>query len=407
MSGAAPESATRLGPSRAGAAVSPPAGGHGAVEVLPVRDRAGMERFIRLPHALFRDDPHWVPPLWAERRAALSPEKNPWFRHAEAAFWIARRDGRDVGRVSAQDDRLAPRDPDGARIGHFGLLAAEDDGAVFAALLSAAEGWVAARGPKRMRGPFSLSINDQTGLLVSGFDAPPMLMMPHDPPYAGPRLEEAGYRKARDVLAYMVGTDAPLPPAAAAVVRRGLPHGVSMRPLRRKALREEVSALIGIFNDAWAGNWGFVPFTPEEVAHLADELRPLLHDRLVWFAEFQGEPAAFAVCLPNLNEAIRDLSGRLLPFGWARLLWRLKVTGVRTARVPLMGVRRSLNKGLLGRVLPFFLVEALRKEAQALGIERIEMSWVLEDNAPMRHLAEAAGARAYKTYRVYERDLAP
>jgi hypothetical protein len=386
----------------------PPPGGAGGsgVEVVPVRGRADMERFIRLPHALLRGDPAWVPPLLVERRAALSPKKNPWFRHAEAAFWIARRGGRDVGRISAQDDALAPRDPDGERIGHFGSLAAEDDEAVFAALLSAAEGWAAARGLRRMRGPFSLSINDQAGLLVSGFDAPPMLMMPHDPPYAGARLEALGYRKARDLLAYVCDADAPLPRAAAAVVARGLPAGVSLRPMRRAALREEVSALIGIFNDAWAGNWGFVPFTPEEVEHLAGELRPLLRERLVWFAEVAGEPAAFMVCLPNLNEAIADLSGRLLPFGWARLLWRLKVAGVKSARVPLMGVRRSLNGGLLGRALPFFLVEAVRREALALGIRRVEMSWVLEDNAPMRHLAEAAGARAYKTYRVYERDLA-
>ncbi|MBD0276154.1 MAG: dATP pyrophosphohydrolase, partial [Acetobacteraceae bacterium] len=173
----------------------------------------------------------------------------------------------------------------------------------------------------------------------------------------------------------------------------GLETSVALRPMRRAALREEVSALIGIFNDAWAGNWAFVPFTPEEAEHLASELRPLLHDKLVWFAEAKGEPGAFAVCLPSLNDAIRDVSGRLLPFGWARLLWRLKVAGVRSARVPLMGVRRSLNGGLLGRVLPFFLVEAVRREALALGIRRVEMSWMLEDNAAMRHLTEAAGAR--------------
>jgi hypothetical protein len=378
----------------------------GAVEVLPARGRAEMERFIRLPHALFRGDPAWVPPLLMERRDALSPEKNPWFRHGEAAFWIARRDGRDVGRVSAQEDSLAPPDPDGARIGHFGSLAAEDDGAVFAALLAEAEGWARARGLGRMRGPFSLSVNEQAGLLVSGFDAPPMMLMPHDPPYAGARLEALGYRKARDLLAYVHDLKAPLLPAGQAVVSRGLPSGVTLRPMWRAALREEVRALIAIFNDAWAGNWGFIPFTPEEVEHLASELRPLLHERLVWFAEVKGEPAAFGVCLPNLNEAIRDLSGRLLPFGWARLLWRLKVAGVRTARVPLMGVRRSLGGGLLGRVLPLFLVDAMRREALALGIRRVEMSWVLEDNAPMRRLAETFGARAYKTYRVYERDLA-
>nr|WP_245214201.1 dATP pyrophosphohydrolase [Pararoseomonas indoligenes] len=363
-----------------------------------------MERFIRLPHALMRDDPAWVPPLLLERREALSPAKNPWFRHAEAAFWIARRDGRDVGRISAQDDRLVP-EMEGGRPAHFGLLAAEDDGEVFAALLATAEDWARNRGRRQILGPFSLSINEQTGLLVSGFDTPPMLMMPHDPPYAGGRLEALGYAKARDMLAYVSDGLDPLPQAAARAIARGLPSGVTLRPMRKAALREEVAALIDIFNEAWSGNWGFVPFTAEEVAHLASELRPLLNERLVWFAEIEGRPVGFAVCLPNLNEAIRDLGGRLLPFGWARLLWRLKVAGVSSARVPLMGVRREIGLGMFGRVLPLFLVEALRKEALALGIRRIEMSWVLEDNLPMRHMAESFGAKAYKTYRVYGKAL--
>ena len=384
--------------SAAGARASSP------VEILPVTDRAGMERFIRLPHDLMRHDPAWVPPLRLERREALSPEKNPWFQHGEAAFWIARRDGRDVGRISAQDDRLVPG-AEGGRPAHFGLLAAEDDAGTFAALLGAAEGWARGRGLRRMLGPFSLSINEQTGLLVSGFDTPPMMMMPHDPPHAGARLEALGYAKARDMFAYISPVTGALPPAAARMVARGLPSGVTLRPLRRAALRQEVEALIGIYNEAWAGNWGFVPFTAAEVAHLAAELKPLLNERLVWFAEMRGRPVAFAVCLPNLNEAIRDLSGRLLPLGWAKLLWRLKVSGVSTARVPLMGVRPQLQSGLLGRVLPLFLVEALRREARALGIRQIEMSWVLEDNLPMRHLAEALGARAYKTYRIYGKTL--
>ena len=374
------------------------------VEIVPVADRAGMDRFIRLPHALMRGDPAWVPPLLLERRDALSPKKNPWFRHAEAAFWIARRDGRDVGRISAQDDRLVPEE-EGGRPAHFGLLAAEDDPEIFAALLGAVEDWARARGKRQILGPFSLSINEQTGLLVSGFDTPPMLMMPHDPPYAGGRLEALGYAKARDMLAYVSNGLDPLPPAASRAISRGLPPGVSLRPLRKARLREEVESLIDIFNESWSGNWGFVPFTAEEVAHLASELRPLLDERLVWFAEIEGRPVGFAVCLPNLNEAIRDLGGRLLPLGWAKLLWRLKVAGVTSARVPLMGVRRDIGLGMFGRVLPLFLVEALRREALALGIRRIEMSWVLEDNLPMRHMAESFGATAYKTYRIYGKAL--
>jgi hypothetical protein len=375
------------------------------IEIQPVTDRAGLDRFIRLPNRLHRDDPAWIPPLMMERRDALSPGKNPWFEHGEAAFWIARRDGRDVGRISAQDDRLV-RDRDGSRPGHFGLLAAEDDPAVFAALTATAEAWARARGLPRLRGPFSLSINEQTGLLVDGFGTPPMVMMPHDPPYAGPRLEALGYAKARDMLAYVIDTATKPPPAAARFVTRGLPSGITLRPMRLRELRREIERLIEIFNNGWAGNWGFVPFTAAEVVHLASELRPLLVQRLVWFAELHGRPVAFAVCIPNLNEAIRDLDGRLLPFGWARLLWRLKIGRMDTARVPLMGVRQDLGSGMIARTLPFFLIEALRLEALKRGFRRVEMSWILEDNLPMRHMAGMLGAQPYKTYRVYEKALA-
>lgn len=383
----------------------------GPVEIEPVSTvqvagRAEMERFIRLPERLMRGQPGWIAPLRLERRMALSERGKPYFRHAEAGFFLAMRGGRPVGRISAQQDRLAPREADGTQAGHFGLLAAEDDPAVFAALLGAAEAWCAARGSRRVTGPFSLSINEQTGLLVQGFDTPPMLMMPHDPPYAGPQLERLGYRRERDLLAYRVDTALPPSAAAASLVARGLPDGTVLRPMRRGELREDVARLVDIFNDAWEANWGFTPITREEVDAMAVALKPLLRERLVWFAEVDGEAVAFAVCLPNLNEAIRGLSGRLLPFGWARLLWRLKVRGVGTARVPLMGVRRSHARGLLGRVLPLFIIDALRREARAMGIRTIEMSWVLEDNLPMRRLAEAVGGVAYKTYRVYGRELA-
>ena len=384
--------------------MTPPGQPGGRIEVVAVKGRAALERFIRLPETLYRADKNFVPPLRKERRDALTPRGNPFLRRAEAAFWIAQQNGRDVGRISAQRDSLAEaRTADPA--GHFGLLAAVDDPAVFAALLAEAEGWLAQRGFKRVQGPFSLNINEETGLLVDGFDTPPMLMMPHDPPYADGRLRALGYRKARDLYAYLCVTGAGLPPASARMVARGLPAGVVLRPMRRRHVDDDVAALVDIFNDAWQGNWGFVPITRDEVGHMARSMRPLLHDRLVWFAEVDGTPAAFGLCLPDLNAAIRDLGGRLLPFGWAKLLWRLKVAGVTTARVPLMGVRRRFADGLLGRLLALHVTEALRREALALGIKAVELSWVLEDNLPMRHLAEAFGGRAYKTYRVYERAL--
>ncbi len=382
-----------------------PAVPSGEIEVVAVEGRAALERFIRLPERLYRADPNYVRPLRSERRAALTPRGNPFFSHADAAFWIARRNGVAVGRISAQQDHLAKVDAEHP-VGSFGMLAAVDDPAVFAALLATAEAWLALRGLKRAQGPFSLSINEETGLLVDGFDTPPMLMMPHDPPYIDARLKALGYGKVRDVFAYLCDTTAALPPAAAAMVARGLPAHVSLRPMRLHDLERDVAALVDIFNDGWEGHWGFVPITQGEVAHMARAMRPLLHERLVWFAEVHGEPAAFGLCLPNLNAAIRDLSGRLLPFGWAKLLWRLKVSGVTTARVPLMGVRRRFASSLLGRLLPLHVVEALRREALARGITAVEMSWILEDNLPMRHLAEAVGGRAYKTYRVYEKMLA-
>lgn len=377
-----------------------------AVEIVPVSAAAAMERFIRLPEQLLRDDPNFVPPLRIERRMAFSTRKNPYFRHAEAAFWLAQRGGRVVGRISAQQDRLSPPMADGSPAGHFGLLLAEDDAEVHAALLRAAEAWCAARGVKRITGPFSLSINEESGLLVAGFDTPPMLMMPHDPPHTVRHLEALGYGREKDLLAYRVETAAPPSAAAAQLVGRGLPPGVVLRPIRMGEMRQEVARLVGIFNDAWAGNWGFVPITQDEVDAMATALKPLLREKLVWFAEVGGEAVAFAVCLPNLNEAIRDLGGKLLPLGWAKLLWRLKGQRIHTARVPLMGVKRSLAKGMLGRVLPLFIVDALRREARAQGIRTIEMSWVLEDNLPMRRLAEAVGGEAYKTYRVFGKDLA-
>ncbi len=372
------------------------------IEIATVQDGAALDRFILLPQSLAGGDPHFVPPLMSERRAALTARGNPFFGHAEIALWIARRGGRDVGRISAQQDRLVPD----RAIGHFGLLAAIDDQAVFAALLATAEAWLGDRGVSRVQGPFSLSINEETGILVDGFDTPPMMMMPHDPPYMDGRLRALGYDKVRDLYAYLCDTSARLPAASAAIVARGLPSRVTLRRLNRRSLAADVAALVDIFNDGWSEHWGFVPITREEVSHMAQAMKPLLDERLVWFADVDGEPAAFGLCLPNLNEAIRDLSGRLLPLGWAKLLWRLRVSGVKTARVPLMGVRRRFAGTLLGGLLPLHVVEAMRREAAALGIRSVEMSWVLEDNLPMRHLAEAVGGRAYKTYRVYERTLA-
>src|SRR6185312_1358431 len=360
---------------------------------------------IRVPFAVHRDDAAWIPPLMMERKEAFSAKTNEFVRRAEARFWVARRDGREVGRISAQIDPLARRDGEPA-VGHFGCLSAIDDGEVFASLLGTAEEFLRGRGIERVFGPFSLSINEETGLLVDGFDTPPMMLMGHDPRYVAGHLEALGYEKAKDVYAYLIDRDvAPLSSAVRALFERRLAGSIRLRRLDFRDYANEIRRMVDIFNDAWSGNWGFVPLTNAEAAEMAKRMRLLLDERLVWFAELDGEAVGFIVMLPNINEAIADLDGRLFPFGWEKLLWRLKMRRIKSARVPLMGVRKRLSGTVLGSTLPIALISALEPGADTFGFRKVELSWILEDNRPMRHILERLGARAYKTYRVYGKAL--
>ncbi len=355
---------------------------------------------------LYADDPAWVPPLRFERLRHLDRRRNPYFRHAEAAFWVAVRGDRPVGRISAQLDRTSLRLHDAAT-GHFGFLEAEDDPEVFRILLATAEGWLRERGLTRILGPFSLSINDESGLLVDGFSTPPYLMMGHARPYYGPRLEQLGYRKAKDLIAYSYEVAAEPPATIRAFVDKAkAENNLRFRPMDAGRFAAEVAMIVDIFNDAWSGNWEFQPFSEPEMRDLADNLKPLLRPDDVAIAELDGVPVAMAVSLPNVNEAIHDLGGRLLPFGWAKLFWRLKVRGVKSARLPLMGVRRRHQGTPLTAALMLGAIDLIREAHRRRGTERGELSWILEDNRPTRRLIEMFGGRPYKTYRVYEKDLA-
>lgn len=379
----------------------------GPPRVVPVEGGRPLSRFVGLPRRLFRDDPRYVPPLDLMVRRTLDPKANPYFRDAETRLWLAVRDGRPVGRISAQIDALAlARHRDAT--GHFGFLDAEDDAEVFAALLATAEGWLARRGMTRVRGPFSPSINDECGLLVDGFDSPPMLMMGHARPDYDRHLAAAGYRGARDLLAYEARIEDALPERGRRLLERAArARGLVVRPLRLDRYAEEIRTVVDVFNDAWAGNWGFVPLAGDRLDHLARSLRPLIAEDLVAIAEIDGEPSAMMIALPNLNEAIADLGGALLPLGWAKLLWRLRAGRIRSARVPLMGLRRRHHATVAGAAALFGMFEAVRAACRRRGMERAELSWVLEDNRPLRHVLEAMGARPYKTYRLYEKALAP
>ena len=375
------------------------------VRVEPVTDRPGLDRFIRLPNRLYAGRPGYVAPLLMERRQSLRFDRNAYFQHARAAYWLACRGDRPVGRISAQVDELyLARHADAT--GQFGLLDAEDDPEVFRALVTAAEDWLRAQGLRRALGPFSLSINEESGLLVEGFEAPAMIMMPYAEPYADARLAEQGYRKAKDLIAYDYDVRGAPPIGGERLIERvGAGDRTRVRCIDLSRYRAELAVLLDIFNDAWSENWGFVPFTEAEITQVGHAMRPLIHRDLAWIAEVDGAPACMAVCLPNLYEAAFDLGGRLLPFGWLKLLWRLKVAGVRTCRVPLMGLRRAHHRTMLGAALIAMVLDSLRAGVVRRGFERAELSWILEDNLPMRRVIEGIGGRAYKTYRVYEKPL--
>ena len=373
------------------------------LQIIPVVSKDQWTQFIRIPNIILGSDPAWVPPLELERRMHLSPKHNPYFQHARMQAWIARRGDQLVGRISAQIDQLHLERYNDAT-GFFGMLDAEDDVETFRTLIKTAEDWLREQGMQRVRGPFNLSINEEMGLLIDGFNTPPVFLMGHALPYYAKHIEQSGYSKAKDVLAYMIPPNFDMPVIMQRLVDASA-HRVKVRPINMKRFDEEISLLRDIFNDAWAENWGFVPFTEAEFRELGNNLRFLVHPKLIQIAEVDGEAVTFVVALPNINEAIRDLKGKLFPFGWAKLLWRLKVSYPSTARVPLLGVRRKFQNTRLGPSLAFQVIDKVRQQLHTLGAKDIELSWILEDNAGMRHIIEAIGGNAYKRYRIFERQL--
>ncbi|QIE56903.1 GNAT family N-acetyltransferase [Pikeienuella piscinae] len=372
------------------------------IEVREVAGRAQMKTFIRLPGQILRDDPNWVEPLHFERAQFFSPKHNPWFTHGEAAFFLAWSEGRAVGRISAQIDRLSP-DVDGRVCGLFGALTAEPEQAIVTALLKAAEDWLRARGAGWMRGPYTLNINHEAGLLVDGFDSPPFLLMPHDPSWLGPMVEATGLAKGRDAFAYRLDTSAGLPERPKRLFRQ-TPPSLHVRPVDLKRWDEEVETIAHIFNESWKGNWGFVPFTREEIDAMAKEMKPLIDPGLTRIAELDGSAVGFIVMMPDINEAIGDFRGRLFPFNILRLIWRLKYGRIRGARVPLMGMLPGLE-GLVGSIAPLLLIYSPEERCVERGFRELEFSWILEDNTSVRRLIEMLGAKIVKTYRFYERPL--
>ncbi|MDH3884796.1 MAG: N-acetyltransferase [Desulfobacterales bacterium] len=372
------------------------------LQVNPVNNRHEQRLFIRLPWSIYADDPEWIPPLILERKEHLSP-RNPYFEHARYQSWIAYRDGNPVGRISAQIDQLH-LDRCSEKEGFFGMIEAEDNAETFSALFQTAESWLRDHGMHRVMGPYNLSINQEVGLLVDGFGTPPFMMMGHAWPYYATRIEENGYEKIKDLFAYIIDSFIEVPATMQRIVKRAKKR-VTIRSLHKSNFDEDIKIIGDIFNDAWSENWGFLPYTEAEFNQLAKDFKLVLDFELVKIAEVDGKPAAFMVVVPNINEAIRDLNGRLFPIGWLKLLWRLKVRFPQTARLPFMGVRKQYHDSILGAALAFMVIHAAHAPALKRGVKKTELSWILEDNYAIRNIIESIGGTIHKTYRIYSKNL--
>ncbi len=333
----------------------------------------------------------------------LSP-KNPFFEHGEGTTFTAHRNGWCVGRCTAQIDRLhLARYKDD--VGFFGFFDTIEDEEVARALVDAARRWLKSRGMKHIRGPLSLSINEELGCLVDGFDMPPMMLMPHHRPYQGALIEKAGLPKLKDFYAwrYEVGD---IPERAAKATREieQLPE-VTARHVDLKNLERDVRIVMDVFNDAWSDNWGFVPMTEAELGKTAKDLKLLLDPRITYIAHVNGEPAAIAVATPNLNEAARDLRGKLFPTGFAKLIYRLKVQGTETAKLTLLGIKKKFRHQRKYAALSIYLYSKMNDAGKLAGYRWGELSWTLEDNGPVNVGIKLMGGKIYKRYRLYQAEL--
>ena len=374
-----------------------------ALEIRETAIGGKLNDFLNVVDYVYRGDPKYVRPLDMEMKDRLSL-KNPFFEHAEGVIFTAHRNGWCVGRITAQLDRehLKRYNDD---TGSFGFLDTIDDAEVAKALLDAASNWLRARGMKTIRGPLSLSLNDEMGCLVDGFDTPPMIMMPHHRPYQGGLIEQAGFTKLKDAYAwrYHVG-DVPPRVRKAHEDIEAMPE-VKSRHVDMKNLDADLRIIMDVYNDAWNETWGFVAQTERELSKMAADLKLIAFPELSYITEIDGEPAAVALALPNLNELIGDLKGKLGPLGLPKLVWRLKVVGPHTARLIILGIKKKFRTQRKYAALSAYLYSKMNAAGKRLGLEGGELSWTLEDNGPVNTGIKLMGGKIYKTYRLYEKML--
>lgn len=380
------------------------------IVIEPVTSKQGRAEFVDLARTFADRLPHSVPQLRSEQLELVNPGKNPFFGHARAQLFIARRDGKAVGRISAHIDELALKMPEkqgfGPGTGNFGLFDAEDEQSAHA-LLSAAEDWLRNEGMTRVLGPISMSIWEEPGLLVQGQDHSPMIMMGHHPAEYRGWIESYGFSKAKSLLTYDLDVSQDFPPLIQRIVKSGQRNErIRVRPVRKKEWDKEVEIILTILNDAWSDNWGFVPFTPEEIAYAGKKLRPIIHERLNMIAEVDGKPMAFMLTFPDVNHVLKKVNGKLFPFGWFHLLkWMRNPTGS-GMRVPLMGVMKELHNSRLASQLAFMMIDQIRlNAAAAYQSKRGEIGWILDDNEGMKAIADAIESRVNREYWIFEKAL--
>jgi GNAT superfamily N-acetyltransferase len=377
----------------------------GEIVIRPVRSRRDLKRFVKVPFSIHRDSEQWVAPLIFERMEFLNPKKNPWFDHAEAEFFIAERDGEPLGRISAHLDRRWDEFQGGADA-MFGFFEAVEDAEVARALLETASGWAGERGRERILGPMDFTTNDELGILIEGFERRPMILEPWHPPYYQRLLEAEGLTKAIDVLMWELNfgdlkDGERFDPAIHASAEKALrEEGIVIRNMRKREMADEVRRFMGVYNDAWGDNWGFVPITDAEAEFQAKNLKQVLDEDWAFIAEKDGEAIGAAVTLPDINQVMAKLNGRLLPFGWAKFL--LGKGKVDRLRVFALGVKHEYHHTGVGAGL---YLKHLETAAKPGAIKGGEMGWILETNKPMNRAMEGMGGKVVKRYRLYERSL--
>ena len=382
----------------------------GEVIITPVSGKGDRKAFVDLAYRLNAADPAWVPPLRMEAEELITPGKNPFFEHAEVQLFLARRNGSVVGRISAHIDRLAtamdPVQGMGPGTGNWGLMEAEDE-AVAQALIARAESWLRERGMTRVLAPLSMSVWEEPGQLVKGFDQPPTVMMGHQPERYRDYIEALGYQPATTLNTYELDIVNEFPPLIQRIVQSGEKNPkIRIRQVERARFDAEAALILDILNDAWSDNWGFVPFSDTEIMYAGKKFKPIVREDLIMVAEYEGEPVAFMMTLPDLNEVIKPMGGSLFPFNWAKLLLWLRKPRVRTMRVPLMGVRKRLQSSRLASQLAFMMIEYIRRNAvREYGATRGEIGWILEDNQGMNAIAEAINSHINKSYVIYDKPL--